>query len=197
MARMLFWCSHGGFGSGLVVNRRLCLSRNVCLVCLWRRSTFNGHAWLGHSICKQQYEDSWNSYLQDMRSLAEARESWQSLQSHESLTDLKEAIRTENEPDSLTKSRSLLWKVRIITCCKNNLDWWFEQIFLLFEGLDHSEWLQRSADSRSAYASVRSHLLRGLEHPEEVLGSNLDPLSEDSEVYYIHNQEWQTLPSHW
>ncbi|KAI4750823.1 RabGAP/TBC [Aureobasidium sp. EXF-3400] len=99
-----------------------------------------------------------------MRSLGEARESWQSLQSHGSLADLKEAIRTENEPDSLTKSRSLLWK-----------------IFLLFEGLDHSEWLQRSADSRSAYASVRSHLLRGLEHPEEVLGSNLDPLSEDSE----------------
>ncbi|KAG9691669.1 RabGAP/TBC, partial [Aureobasidium melanogenum] len=99
-----------------------------------------------------------------MRSLAEARESWQSLQTHKSLADLKEAIRSENEPDSLTKSRSLLWK-----------------IFLLFEGVDQSEWLQRSADSRSAYASVRSHLLRGLEHPEEVLGSNLDPLSEDSE----------------
>ncbi|KAH0375618.1 RabGAP/TBC, partial [Aureobasidium melanogenum] len=99
-----------------------------------------------------------------MRSLVEARESWQILQTHKSLADLKEAIRSENEPDSLIKSRSLLWK-----------------IFLLFEGLDHSEWLQRSADSRSAYASVRSHLLRGLEHPEEVLGSNLDPLSEDSE----------------
>jgi hypothetical protein len=51
-----------------------------------------------------------------MRSLVEAREAWQSLQTHESLADLKEAIRTENEPDSLTKSRSLLWKVRIITC---------------------------------------------------------------------------------
>ncbi|KAG9874376.1 hypothetical protein KCV05_g22690, partial [Aureobasidium melanogenum] len=99
-----------------------------------------------------------------MRSLVEARESWQSLQTHKSLADLKEAIRSENGPDSLTKSRSLLWK-----------------IFLLFEGLDQSEWLQRSADSRSAYASVRSHLLRGLEHPEEVLGSNLDPLSEDTE----------------
>ncbi|THY55851.1 RabGAP/TBC [Aureobasidium pullulans] len=99
-----------------------------------------------------------------MRSLDEARVSWQALQKFESLADLKEAIRNENEPDSLTKSRSLLWK-----------------IFLLFEGLDHPQWIQRSADSRSAYASVRSHLLRGLEHPEEVLGSNLDPLSEDSE----------------
>ncbi|KAI4715303.1 RabGAP/TBC [Aureobasidium sp. EXF-10727] len=99
-----------------------------------------------------------------MRSLTEAKEPWQSLQAYESLADLKEAIRDENKPDSLTKSRSLLWK-----------------IFLLFEGLDHSQWVQRSADSRSAYASVRSHLLRGLEHPEEVLGSNLDPLSEDSE----------------
>ncbi|THW14790.1 RabGAP/TBC [Aureobasidium pullulans] len=99
-----------------------------------------------------------------MRSLDEARVPWQALQKFESLADLKEAIRNENEPDSLTKSRSLLWK-----------------IFLLFEGLDHSQWIQRSADSRSAYASVRSHLLRGLEHPEEVLGSNLDPLSEDSE----------------
>ncbi|OBW66289.1 MAG: Uncharacterized protein AUREO_036510 [Aureobasidium pullulans] len=99
-----------------------------------------------------------------MRSLDEARVLWQTLQKFESLADLKEAIRNENEPDSVTKSRSLLWK-----------------IFLLFEGLDHSQWIQRSADSRSAYASVRSHLLRGLEHPEEVLGSNLDPLSEDSE----------------
>ncbi|THW46517.1 RabGAP/TBC [Aureobasidium pullulans] len=99
-----------------------------------------------------------------MRSLDEARVPWQTLQKFESLADLKEAIRNENEPDSVTKSRSLLWK-----------------IFLLFEGLDHSQWIQRSADSRSAYASVRSHLLRGLEHPEEVLGSNLDPLSEDSE----------------
>ncbi|THY03370.1 RabGAP/TBC [Aureobasidium pullulans] len=99
-----------------------------------------------------------------MRSLDEARVPWQTLQKFESLADLKEAIRNENEPDSVTKSRSLLWK-----------------IFLLFEGLDHSQWIQRSTDSRSAYASVRSHLLRGLEHPEEVLGSNLDPLSEDSE----------------
>lgn len=50
-----------------------------------------------------------------MRSLDEARVSWQSLQKFESLADLKGAIRNENEPDSLTKSRSLLWKVRIIT----------------------------------------------------------------------------------
>ncbi|KAI4733185.1 RabGAP/TBC [Aureobasidium sp. EXF-12298] len=45
-----------------------------------------------------------------MRSLVEARESWQILQTHKSLADLKEAIRSENEPDSLIKSRSLLWK---------------------------------------------------------------------------------------
>ncbi|TIA48710.1 RabGAP/TBC [Aureobasidium pullulans] len=51
-----------------------------------------------------------------MRSLDEARVSWQALQKFESLADLKEAIRNENEPDSLTKSRSLLWKVRIIKC---------------------------------------------------------------------------------
>jgi TBC1 domain family protein 5 len=57
-----------------------------------------------------------------MRSLVEAREAWQSLQTYESLADLKEAIRTENEPDSLTKSRSLLWKVRIITCFKSLLN---------------------------------------------------------------------------
>jgi len=43
---------------------------------------------------------------------------------------------------------------------------------------------------------VRSHLLRGLEHPEEVLGSNLDPLSEDSEVYYITDHDYETFPSH-
>jgi len=51
-----------------------------------------------------------------MRSLDEARVPWQTLQKFESLADLKEAIRNENEPDSVTKSRSLLWKVRIITC---------------------------------------------------------------------------------
>lgn len=50
-----------------------------------------------------------------MRSLVEARDAWQSLQKFESLADLKEAIRNENEPDSLTKSRSLLWKVRTLT----------------------------------------------------------------------------------
>ncbi|GAB7351250.1 hypothetical protein MBLNU459_g1675t1 [Dothideomycetes sp. NU459] len=60
------------------------------------------------------------------------------------------------------------------------------QAFLLFEGSNHEEWLRRTSDSRSAYASVRSHLLRGLEHPEE-LGSGLDPLSEDVE------SPWATL----
>lgn len=55
------------------------------------------------------------------------------------------------------------------------------QAFLLFEGSSHEEWLRRTIDSRSAYSSVRSHLLRGLEHPEE-LGSGVDPLSEEVEV---------------
>jgi len=49
-----------------------------------------------------------------MRSLVEAREAWQSLQAYESLAELKKAIHHENEPDSLTKSRSLLWKVRTV-----------------------------------------------------------------------------------
>jgi TBC1 domain family protein 5 len=49
-----------------------------------------------------------------MRSLIEARDAWQSLQKFEFLADLKEAIRNENEPDSLTESRSLLWKVRTL-----------------------------------------------------------------------------------
>lgn len=53
-----------------------------------------------------------------MRSLGETREAWQSLQTYESLADLKKAIHHENEPDSLTKSRSLLWKVSMITCLK-------------------------------------------------------------------------------
>ena len=65
-------------------------------------------------ICKQQYLDRCETFLWNMRSLAEAREPWQSLQTIKSLADLKEAIHVENEPDSLTKSRSLLWKVRII-----------------------------------------------------------------------------------
>lgn len=132
-----------------------------------------------------------------MRSLNEAKESWQSLQPYSSLTDLKTAIQGDaGEPGSLTRSRSLLWKVR--SCTRFNTIWThgFCQIFLLFEGLDQAQWLQRSADSRSAYASVRSHLLRGLEHPEEVLGSNLDPLSEDTEVYPIIPTDGYKSPSH-
>lgn len=56
-----------------------------------------------------------------------------------------------------------------------------EQAFLLFEDSDRSEWIRRIADSRSAYASVRSHLLKALEHPDEI-SSGFDPLSEGIEV---------------
>lgn len=56
------------------------------------------------------------------------------------------------------------------------------QIFLLFKTLDRSSWPARIAESRSTYASLRSHYLRGIEYPDE-LGSAVDPLSEHEEVH--------------
>lgn len=98
-----------------------------------------------------------------MRSLEEARKSWQTLTACSSLADLKEHVRAPTLESSIT-SRSIYWKT-----------------FLLFDSCDQSEWLRRLADSRSAYVSLRGHFLRAIENPDEV-EADLDPLSEDVEV---------------
>ncbi|KAF1353911.1 rab-GTPase-TBC domain-containing protein [Delphinella strobiligena] len=99
-----------------------------------------------------------------MRDLEDARESWQRILTYPALSDVRLAVRSdENKSSPLIGSRSLCWKA-----------------FLLFEDSAHSEWLRRISDSRSAYVSVRTHLLKALEHPEE-LASGYDPLSEGIE----------------
>ncbi|KAL9119368.1 MAG: hypothetical protein Q9187_004079 [Circinaria calcarea] len=57
--------------------------------------------------------------------------------------------------------------------------------FLLFENLDRSTWLKTLLDSRSAYAALRQHFLRDLEHPEDL--PTVDPLTDDE------TSPWNTL----
>lgn len=98
-----------------------------------------------------------------MRSITEARTQWQELKDFKSLNDYKLSIHSQTADHPLI-SRSIYWKT-----------------FLLFESSDHSEWLRRLGHSRSAYASLRNHFLRGLQHSDE-LDVEADPLSEDSAV---------------
>lgn len=55
------------------------------------------------------------------------------------------------------------------------------QTFLLFQTADVTAWSRALEDSRSAYSSLREHLLRYIENPDEV-GSALDPLDDDQNV---------------
>ena len=55
------------------------------------------------------------------------------------------------------------------------------QTFLLFQSTEVTGWSQALGDSRSAYASLRVHLLRFIENPDE-LRSALDPLDDDLHV---------------
>ncbi|KAF2157012.1 RabGAP/TBC [Myriangium duriaei CBS 260.36] len=98
-----------------------------------------------------------------MRTLNQARESWQALRSIADVKEYRERARGAVESGGLT-SRSIYWKV-----------------FLLFENTDHSIWLRKLGDSRSAYVSLRAHLLRAIDHPDEV-DTGEDPLSEDASI---------------
>lgn len=57
----------------------------------------------------------------------------------------------------------------------------FVQTFLLFQSTEVTGWSRPLIDSRSAYTSLREHLLRYIENPDE-LGSALDPLDDDQHV---------------
>ncbi|KAL1600780.1 hypothetical protein SLS60_007168 [Paraconiothyrium brasiliense] len=98
-----------------------------------------------------------------MRGIAEAEKYWRQLDDFHSLTDLKIAVSSHREPQITAGLRSVCWK-----------------IFLILKTLDRSSWPARIAESRSTYASLRSHYLRGIEHPDE-LESSVDPLSENEE----------------
>jgi TBC1 domain family protein 5 len=109
-----------------------------------------------------------------MRSLEHARASWQELQKHKTLRELKDAVRLEHGLHSLNAGgcsgfRSALWKT-----------------FLLFDTLDVAEWKRTLASSRSAYNSLRSHFFRFIDNPDDVGGGGQDPLSQESEVRPDH-----------
>lgn len=100
-----------------------------------------------------------------MRSLDSARDSWQELKQHQSLKDLKEAVRLDGRSSIATGGcRSACWKA-----------------FLIFDSVDMTAWQRTLSSSRSAYNSLRSHCLRHLENPDES-GAGNDPLGDDLEV---------------
>ncbi|CAG8898177.1 unnamed protein product [Penicillium egyptiacum] len=60
------------------------------------------------------------------------------------------------------------------------------QAFLLFDGLDRTEWASKLDESRDAYRALRDHFLKYIEHPDD-LESTVDPLADDEQ------SPWQTL----
>ncbi|KAF1971917.1 RabGAP/TBC [Bimuria novae-zelandiae CBS 107.79] len=102
-----------------------------------------------------------------MRGIAEAEKHWRQLDDFHSLTDLKIAVSSHREPQITAGLRSVCWK-----------------IFLLLKTLDRSSWPARISESRTTYASLRSHYLNAIEHPDE-LGSSVDPLSENEESPWV------------
>lgn len=57
-------------------------------------------------------------------------------------------------------------------------------MFLLFEGLDRTEWSRKLAESRDAYGALRAHFLKYIEHPDD-LESTVDPLADDEQVWSV------------
>jgi len=100
-----------------------------------------------------------------MRSLENARDSWQQLQQFQNLHELRQGVRLDGKTSVATEGcRSACWKA-----------------FLIFDTLDSTAWLKTLSSSRSAYNSLRAHFLRHLENPDE-LAANYDPLSESADV---------------
>ncbi|KAH0551554.1 hypothetical protein GP486_007229, partial [Trichoglossum hirsutum] len=108
-----------------------------------------------------------------MRSLDESSKRWAALFADiTNISELKDAVKiASGDGPCITGLRSVCWK---------------EQSFLLFANFDTSTWPRTLEDSRTAYSSLREHLLRNLEHPEE-LDSSLHPLSEEV------TSPWNTL----
>ncbi|KAH7360784.1 rab-GTPase-TBC domain-containing protein [Rhexocercosporidium sp. MPI-PUGE-AT-0058] len=106
-----------------------------------------------------------------MRSLEESRNRWQVTTSHAaSLDSFKKSVKVDSDNSPcISGLRSVCWKT-----------------FLLFQTTDITSWSRALDDSRSAYTSLREHLLRYIENPDE-LGSALDPLDDDQ------HSPWNTL----
>ncbi|TVY27798.1 TBC1 domain family member [Lachnellula hyalina] len=102
-----------------------------------------------------------------MRSLEESRKRWDVTTRHAtSLNELKKSVRLNGDDNP----------------CISGL----RSTFLLFQSTEVTGWSRVLVDSRSAYTSLREHLLRYIENPNEV-GSVLDPLDDDK------NSPWNTM----
>ncbi|KAG9247311.1 rab-GTPase-TBC domain-containing protein [Calycina marina] len=106
-----------------------------------------------------------------MLSLEESRSRWNITIRHAaSLDELRKSVRSDGvESPCRAVLRSVCWKT-----------------FLLFQTTEVTGWSRILIDSRSAYTSLREHLLRFIENPDEI-GSSLDPLDDDQQ------SPWNTL----
>ncbi|KAJ5846807.1 hypothetical protein N7534_010476 [Penicillium rubens] len=106
-----------------------------------------------------------------MRTIEETRKRWDILFSdNDTPSDLRAALQSEHGGNLCNDGlRSVCWKA-----------------FLLFDGLDKSEWAPKLDESRDAYRALRDHFLKYIEHPDD-LESTVDPLADDEQ------SPWQTL----
>ncbi|OQO03361.1 hypothetical protein B0A48_11619 [Cryoendolithus antarcticus] len=111
-----------------------------------------------------------------MRSLDDARDSWQELKKHRDIHSLKSAApippATHSAPYTTSGIRSASWKA-----------------FLLFEDVNTSQWPRTLLSSRSAYNSLRMHFLRQIEDGDE----QADPLSEETDSTWKTRKANQAL----
>ncbi|KAJ5959847.1 uncharacterized protein N7479_006997 [Penicillium vulpinum] len=102
-----------------------------------------------------------------MRTIEETRKRWDILFSdNDTPFDLRAALQSEQGGN----------------LCNDGL----RSAFLLFDGLDKTEWAAKLDESRDAYRALRDHFLKYIEHPDD-LESTVDPLADDEQ------SPWQTL----
>ncbi|KAF5865058.1 hypothetical protein ETB97_005623 [Aspergillus alliaceus] len=106
-----------------------------------------------------------------MRGIEDTRQRWSLLfRDNTTTSDLRTTLRSEQGEKLCNDGlRSICWKA-----------------FLLFDNLDRTQWPQRISESRSAYAALKAHFMKYIEHPDD-LQSAVDPLADDEE------SPWQTL----
>ncbi|KGO76538.1 hypothetical protein PITC_088170 [Penicillium italicum] len=102
-----------------------------------------------------------------MRTIEETRKRWDILFSdNDTSSDLRAALQSEQGGN----------------LCNDGL----RSSFLLFDGLDKTEWAPKVDEFRDAYRALRDHFLKYIEHPDD-LESTADPLADDEQ------SPWQTL----
>ncbi|KAI9367846.1 rab-GTPase-TBC domain-containing protein [Aspergillus egyptiacus] len=106
-----------------------------------------------------------------MRNIEDSRQRWNTLFLHrDTPSDLRKALTSEQEDNICNDGlRSVCWKV-----------------FLLFEDLSRTQWLDKLSEARGAYVALKDHFLKYIKHPD-ILQSSIDPLTDDEQ------SPWQTL----